>query len=367
MLPYIERHLMGRTALPLHSGLEAVNMEEKIMRLHYLGVDLAKNVFQLHGEDAEGNIVYRKRLGRARFLNDIGRLAGCQIGIEACTGAFYWQREFEALGHSVRIIAPQYLKPFARHQKNVQNDAAAICTALRQPNMRFVPPKSLGQQDIQALHRVRQRLVNRRTALVSQTRGLLLDRGLAFGLSITRARRVVLRLLTMERDRLGDLFTSLPEQLFEMLCELDRRVVWLDREINRVFRSNEACQRIAKIRGVGPKTATAIVAAIVDGAEFNNGRHLAAWLGLVPKQHSSGNRQMLQGISKRGDRHLRALLVHGARAVLRTAPKHHDAVSQWAIGLQERRGAAKAIVAIANKNARIIFAMLRQNTEFGTA
>ncbi len=358
---------MGWTALPLHSGLEALNMEEKIMRLHYLGIDLAKNVFQLHGEDAEGNVVYRKRLGRARLLDEVGQLPPCQIGIEACTGAFYWQREFEALGHSVPIIAPQYVKPFARHQKNDQNDAAAICTALRQPNMRFVPPKSLGQQDIQALHRGRQRLVNHRTALVSQMRGLLLDRGLAFGLSITRARCEIPRLLTMERDRLGDLFASLLEQLFEMLCELDRRVAWFDREINRVFRSNEACQRIAKIRGVGPKTATAIVAAIGDGADFKNGRHLAAWLGLVPKQHSSGNRQMLLGISKRGDRHLRTLLVHGARAVLRTAPKHHDVVSQWAIGLQERPGAAKAIVAIANKNARIIFAMPRQNTEFRAA
>ncbi|QFT33922.1 Integrase core domain protein [Labrenzia sp. THAF82] len=165
-----------------------------------------------------------KRLGRSQLLEDIGRLLACQIGIGACTGAFYWQREFEALGHSVRIIAPQYVKPFARHQKNDQNDAAAICTALRQPNMRFVPPKSLGQQDIQALHRGRQRLVNHRTALVSQMRGLLLDRGLAFGLSITRARREIPRLLTMERGRLGDLFASLLEQLFEMLCELDRRV-----------------------------------------------------------------------------------------------------------------------------------------------
>lgn len=198
-------------------------------------------------------------------------------------------------------------------------------------------------------------------------RGLLLDRGVAFGLSITRARREIPRLLSEERARLGELFASILEQLFGILVELDSRVKWFDGEIEKVFKSSEVCQRISKIRGVGPKTATAIVAAIGDGAEFDNGRHLAAWLGLVPRQHSSGNRQRLFGKSKRGDRHLRTLLVHGAQAVLRTVPKKADAVSQWAISLQARRGAAKAIVAIANKNARIIFAMLRNDTEFRAA
>jgi transposase len=337
------------------------------MTVKYLGIDLAKSVFQLHGEDSLGKVILRKRLGRTRLLAEIAKLEPCTIGIEACTGAFYWQREFEALGHTVRIIAPQYVKPFAQHQKNDRNDAEAICTAMQQPNMRFVPTKTLVQQDIQALHRGRQRLVNHRTALVSQMRGLLLDRGIAFGLSIARARREIPNLLNMQRERLGELFASILEQLFDMLCQLDAKVKWFDREIEGVFRKDEACQRIAKVRGVGPKTATAIVAAVGDGSEFKNGRHMAAWLGLVPRQHSSGNRQRLFGISKRGDRHLRTLLVHGARAVLRTAPNRHDAVSRWAIGLQERRGAAKAIVAIANKNARIIFAMLRGATEFHAA
>jgi transposase len=230
--------------------------------------------------------------------------------------------------------------------------------------MRFVPTKSIQQQDIQALHRGRQRLVNHRTALVSQMRGLLLDRGIAFGLSITRARREIPRLLNEEREELGTLFADLLEQLFEMLLELDRRVKWFDREIEKIFRHDEACQRISRIRGVGPKTATAMIAAIGDASEFKNGRHLAAWLGLVPRQHSSGNRQRLFGISKRGDRHLRTLLVHGARAVLRTAPKKNDPLSKWAIDVQDRRGAGKAIVAVANKNARIIFALLRNETEF---
>jgi transposase len=334
------------------------------MTIAFMGVDLAKNVFQLHGENADGVIVYRKRLGRTRLLEEIARIPACIIGIEACTGAFCWQREFEALGHTVKIIAPQYVKPFAQHQKNDRNDAEAICTAMKQPNMRFVPTKSIQQQDIQALHRGRQRLVNHRTALVSQMRGLLLDRGIAFGLSITRARREIPRLLNEEREELGTLFADLLEQLFEMLLELDRRVKWFDREIEKIFRHDEACQRISRIRGVGPKTATAMIAAIGDASEFKNGRHLAAWLGLVPRQHSSGNRQRLFGISKRGDRHLRTLLVHGARAVLRTAPKKNDPLSKWAIDVQDRRGAGKAIVAVANKNARIIFALLRNETEF---
>lgn len=244
------------------------------MTIKYLGIDLAKNVFQLHGEDASGCVVLRKRLGRTRLLEEIGKLDPCTIGIEACTGAFYWQREFEALGHSVRIIAPQYVKPFAQHQKNDQNDAGAICTAMQQPNMRFVPTETVQQQDIQAMHRARQRLVNHRTALVSQMRGLLLDRGIAFGLSITRARREIPNLLNTQRKRLGELFAPILEQPFEMLCELDCRVKWFDQAIERVFRNNEVCQRIAKIRGVGPKTATTnkkariIFAMLRGGTEF---------------------------------------------------------------------------------------------------
>lgn len=337
------------------------------MNVKYLGIDLAKNIFQLHGVDRNGDVVLRKRTTRLRLLYEVQKLDPCIIGIEACTGAFHWQREFEALGHTVKIIAPQYVKPFAQHQKNDRNDAEAICTAVQQPNMRFVPTKTLEQQDIQALHRGRQRLVNHRTALVAQMRGLLLDRGFAFGQSITRARREIPNLLNTKRDELGDLFAGMLEQLYSMLGKLDEKVEWFDREIERVFRKNEACQRIAKIRGIGPKTATAIVAAVGDASEFKNGRHMAAWLGLVPKQHSSGNKQRLLGISKRGDKHLRTLLVHGARAVLRTAAKRTDPVSRWAVSLQERRGSAKAIVAIANKNARIIFAILRSGQEYRIA
>lgn len=318
------------------------------MDVAFLGIDLAKNIFQLHGEDADGRAVLQRRVRRDRLMIEVEALPPCTIAIEACTGAFYWQRQFEAAGHQVRIIAPQYVKPFAQHQKNDRNDAAAICRAVQQPNMKFVPGKTVEQQDIQALHRGRQRLVNHRTALVSQMRGLLLDRGVAFAQSITRARREIGLLLEEGSPELSDLFRSMLSQLYACFIALDRQIAWFDSEIERIFRSSDTCRRLSKIRGVGPKTATAIVAAVGDGAEFTNGRHLAAWMGLVPRQHSSGNRQRLFGISKRGDRHLRTLLIHGARAVVRTSTVRDDAQSAWIRELKARRGAAKTIVAVAN-------------------
>lgn len=337
------------------------------MDVAFVGIDLAKNIFQLHGENVDGQVVFQRRVRRDRLMREVGALPPCAIGIEACTGAFYWQRQFEAAGHRVRIIAPQYVKPFVQHQKNDRNDAMAICRALRQPNMKFVPGKTIEQQDIQALHRGRQRLVNHRTALVAQMRGLLLDRGIAFAQSISRARREIRSLLEDTASDLSDLFRSMLAQLYACLLGLDRQIAWFDSEIEKVFRASDTCRRLSKIRGVGPKTATAIVAAVGDAAEFSNGRHLAAWMGLVPRQHSSGNRQRLLGISKRGDRHLHTLLIHGARAVVRTAQARDDAQSAWIRNLQARRGAAKTIVAVANKNARVIYAMLRKQTEFRAA
>jgi transposase len=337
------------------------------MEVAFLGIDLAKNVFQLHGENADGQVVLQRRVRRDRVMAEVEALSPCTIGIEACTGAFYWQRRFEAVGHRVRIIAPQYVKPFAQHQNNDRNDAAAICRAVRQPDMRFVPGKTLAQLDIQALYRGRQRLVNHRTALVAQMRGLLLDRGLAFPQSIARARREIRALLDDGAAEISELFRSMLAQLNAIFRNLDEQIAWFDREIEKVFRSSETCLRLAKIREVGQKTATAIVAAVGDGAEFSNGRHLAAWMGLVPRQHSSGNRQRLFGISKRGDRHLRTLLIHGARAVVRTSSSRNDAQGAWIRDLQARRGAAKTIVAVANKNARVIFTMLKAGTEYRAA
>ena len=337
-------------------------MEPKV-----LGIDLAKNVFEIYGVDKRGKTALRRRVSRARLLEVMAQIPPCVIGIEACTGAFYWQREFERLGHVVKVISPQYVKPFVKRQKNDGNDAEAICVALQQPQMRFVPPKSIDQQDVQALHRARQRLVNHRTALVCQIRGLLLDRGLAIGVGITRARRMIPQLLEEAENGLSDLMRETLAELYDLMRDLDVRIHGFDLRIDRMFRNSPPCQRIAKIKGVGPKTATAIVAAIGDGAEFKNGRHLAAWLGLVPRQHSSGDRRVLIGISKRGSQPLRTLLVHGARSVVRTAVCKNDPLSAWVNGVRARRGFNKATVAVANKNARIIWAVLRHQEPYRTA
>jgi transposase len=329
------------------------------MTIETLAIDIAKNVFQLHGVNRAGRVVLKRRVMRDQLFSTIAQVERCTIVLEACTGAFYWQRKFEALGHEVKIISPQYVKPFVRRQKNDGNDAEAICTAARQPHIPFVPKKSVEQQDIQALHRARQRMVNHRTAVVSQIRGLLLDRGIAMAKSITCARRLIPGILANLSNELTPMARGAIAELYDLFRDLDRRIAVFDRKIDEVFRNSEPCQRIAKIKGVGPKTATAIVAAVGDGSEFKNGRHLAAWIGLVPRQFSSGDRTILMGISKRGSQHLRSLLVHGARAVVRTAPSKTDARNEWVNQLRERRGFNRATVAVANKNARIIWAVLR--------
>jgi transposase len=337
------------------------------MNIDILGIDLAKNVFQFHAVDRKGQVILKRRVMRDQLLSVVGDLPRCTIAIEACTGAFCWARQFEAMGHTVKIINPQYVKPFVRRQKNDGNDAEAIVTAARQPHIPLVPKKTVEQQDIQALHRARQRMVNHRTALVSQIRGLLLDRGFAFAKSITRARRMIPELLADLANDLTTMARRTITELWDLFRDLDRRIAIFDQKIEAVFKADAACQRIARIKGVGPKTATAIVAAVGNGAEFKNGRHLAAWLGLVPRQYSSGDRQVLMGISKRGNQHLRSLLVHGARAVVRTAPNKHDPHNQWVNDLRERRGYNRATVAVANKTARTIWAVLRTGEPYRAA
>ena len=332
-----------------------------------IGIDLAKNIFELHGVNRGGHCVLKRRVMRDQLMQVVAQLPPSLIGIEACTGAFYWQRRFEEHGHTVKVIAPQYVRPFGRGQKNDSNDAEAICTAVQQPNMRFVPTKSVEQQDIQAVHRARQRLVNHRTALISQMRGLLLERGVAIAKSASRAQRLIPQIISDPTVDITDMTREIIGTLFDFLLQINEKIKGFDVKINRIFRESSVCQRIAKISGIGPKTATAIVAAVGDGCDFKNGRHMAAWMGLVPRQHSSGDRQVLMGISKRGDKNLRTLLVHGGRAVVRTAVKKNDTRSQWVNQLRERRGYNRAAVAVANKNARIIWALLRHGDEYHAA
>ena len=325
------------------------------MTIETLGIDIAKTVFQLHGVNRNGRLILKRRVMRDQLLQVIVQIEPCTIAIEACTGAFYWQRKFEELGHKVKIISPQYVKPFVRRQKPDRRTCAS-CRRSRSE-----------QQDIQALHRARQRMVNHRTAVVSQIRGLLLDRGIAFPKSITRARRMIPEILTDEENELTALAREAIGELHDLFRDLDLRIASFDKKIERVFRASEDCQRIARIKGVGPKTATALIAAIGDGTEFKNGRHLAAWVGLVPRQHSSGQRTVLLGISKRGSQHLRSLLVHGARSVVRTAAGKADPFNTWVNQLHRRRGFNRATVAVANKNARIIWAVLRSGGAYRAA
>lgn len=337
------------------------------MNVKYLGVDIAKDVFQLCGMSRGGAVVLSKRLRRKQLLAFVANIPPCTLGIEACGGAYYWPRQFEELGHRTKIISPQFVKPFVKGQKNDGNDAEAIAIALQQPTMRFVPPRSEEQQDMQSLHRARQRLVNHRTATVCQIRGLLLERGIVIGASITRLRRAVPEILEDAENGLSHSLRASVHELYTLIAYLDDRIKYFDRQIQIVFRQSADCQRIASIPGVGPKTATAIVAAAGNGAEFQNGRHFAAWLGLVPRQFSSGDRRVMLGITKRGDRHLRTLLVHGARAVVRTAKRKTDRHSRWVNDLHERRGHNKAVVAVANKNARIIWAVLSSGEPYRAA
>lgn len=334
------------------------------MNIKVLGIDLAKNVFQVHGIDADGNAVLRKRLHRDQLRPFIANVPACVIAMEPCASALYWAREFQRHGHTVKIISPQFVKPFVRGNKNDGNDAEAICDAVQRPNMRFVPVKSIEQQDVQSMHRARQRLVNHRTALVSQMRGILLDRGIAFGKSISRARRLIPDILGDADNGLTPMARKTLASLYEFLGEIDVRIKDFDRKIDRVFRSNPTCQRIAKLERVGPKTATAIVAAVGDARDFRNGRHMAAWLGLVPRHHASGDRITMGSISKHGDQHLRTLLVHGAHAVVRVSTGKTDVKSQWVNALVMRRGVNRATVAVANKNARILWSLLAHGDDY---
>lgn len=328
------------------------------MNVTTLGIDLAKNVFQIQGVDVKGRPVLHKRLSRSKFLPFFANLPPCLIGLEACGSSNHWARRLRVVGHEVRQISPQYVKPYVKTNKNDKNDAEAICEAVTRPNMRFVPTKNLAQQDIQALHRIRERLVRDRTALVNQTRGVLREYGIFIPVGIGPFRRIIPQVLEDAQNELTPLAREITADQYERLHELDRRIADYDARINAVFRGSELCQRLTVLDGVGPMTATALVAAAGNAKEFSNGRHFAAWLGLVPRQRSSGDRHKLLGISKRGNTYLRTLLIHGARSVLRRCDTRTDARGRWMQNIMERRGFNRACVALANKNARILWALM---------
>src|SRR5512143_828361 len=277
------------------------------MNVTTLGIDLAKTVFQLHGVDERGRITLTKRLTRHQLLPFVANLPPCLIGLEACSGAHYWAREFQNLGHQVRLIAPQFVKPYVQGDKMDRHDAAAICEAVSRPHMHFVPIKSLEQQDIQALHRVREQVVKSRTAVANQIRGLLQEYGVVVASGIGRLRARLPAILEEAGNGVTALGRELINDLYGRLQTLDEQVTQYDRRIERVFQQDERGQRLAKVEGVGPLIATAFLAAVGDAHVFAHGRQVAAWLGLVPQQASSGGKVRLAGISKRGDGYLRTL------------------------------------------------------------
>ena len=328
------------------------------MNLTRVGVDLAKQVFQVHGVDRHEQVQVKRALSRRQMLSYFARQAPCLIGLEACASAHYWARALGQLGHTVKLIPPQFVKPYVKSQKNDANDAEAICEAVGRPNMRFVAVKSAAQQDVQALHRIRSELVRQRTAKANQIRGLLSEYGIVVPVGIGTLRRAIPEIQEEAENGLSGLFRRVLGGLRHDLETFDARIAELDAEIAQVALSDEAAQRLQSISGIGPMTATALVAAVGDARQFARGRDLAASLGLTPGQHSSGGKERLLGITKRGDNYLRTLLVHGARAVLKVAGRKDDPRSRWVMSVAARRHKNVAAVALANKMARIAWALL---------
>ena len=336
------------------------------MKLTRVGVDLAKQVFQVHGVDRAERPAWCKRLKRARWIADLERDVepGCEIGMEACGGAHHWARVLCAKGYRVKLIAPQFVKPYVKTNKTDANDAEAICEAMSRPSMRFVAMKTVEQQDLQAVHRVRSSLIRERTAKANQLRGLVYEYGLVAPREISSLRRALPQWLEDAENGLTVRFRALLAGLYRDLQQLDERVRELDREIATIAREHEPIGRLQQLTGIGPLTASALYALVGDARQYRNGRELAVALGLTPRQHSSGGKEKLLGISKRGDKYVRTLLIHGARSALRVAPNKTDRISCWAVALAERSHPNVATAALANKLSRIAWAMLRHGTNY---
>ena len=334
------------------------------MKITRIGLDLAKNVFQVFGVDAHDKRVLSRQLKRKEMQAFFQALPACLIGMEACASAHYWAWVLTEMGHTVKLIAPQFVKPYVKGNKNDANDAEAICEAVSRPTMRFVPVKTVEQQDIQALHRIRQEQVRQRTALVNQIRGLLSEYGIVISRRVESLRNALPDILEDAENKLTADFRILLKGLQEDLTHLDKRIGSQDQAIKRVALEHEGAKRLQQLRGIGPITATALIAAIGDGRQFARGRDAAAWCGLVPGQHSSGGKDKLLGICKRGDAYLRTLLIHGARSVIKAAKDKDDRLSRWTQSLCRRRNKNIAAVALANKTMRMAWALLTSEQDY---
>jgi transposase len=338
-----------------------------------LGIDLAKNVFQIHGADKEGNCLLKKRVRRAELLEFIAKMKSCNIYMEACGSSNYWGREFRKLGHKVKLIHAKYVKPYVERNKNDAADAEAIVEASRSKKLKnFVEVRTIEQQDVQSIHRMRSRLIQARTALVNQTRGLLAEYGIIIPQGIDQVRRKLPEIMEDGAlHELSDFMRANLRELYEELVTLDNRIENYAKKIESLFENNETCKRLKTIPGVGVLIATILASTLGTGAGFKNGRHFAAFLGITPRQESSGEKERLLGISKKGDSYTRSLLVHGARAVIVSCARKNkdgkqktDKQSCWVRSLVRRKGWNKTAVALANKIARTAWAVVSSGSSY---
>lgn len=331
--------------------------------INLLAIDVAKNIFQLHGLNKDGGCVLKKRLSRDKLIEFIALLPGCRIVMEACGSANYWVRVFTKLGHEVKLISPQYVKPFVKGNKTDRNDSEAIAEAACRPAMRYVQPKSIEQQDIQCLLRIREQLIAERIALSNQTRGFLAEYGIIMPQGVSVFRKGIPQILEDAENELTDLMRRHIQKLYARFLKFEEELKVYDLEIQRIYSESEKAQRIGKIEGVGPIIATTILS-LGDLKQFKNGRHFSAFVGLVPRERSSGNKQIRLGMSKRGDSYLRKVLMHGARSVLLRVNKKQNAQNEWLKKLIARRGMNCACGALANKLARHIWAVMTQELSY---
>ena len=329
-----------------------------------LGIDLAKSIFHLIGMNDQGKIVLRKKLKRKELLPFVAQCPQCLIGIEACSGAHYWGREFEKLGHKVGIMAAKFVAPYRTGDKNDINDAIAICEAVRRPNIWFVPVKTIDQQAVLTLHRVRQGLVAERTSKVNQLRGILSEYGLVMPKGIYSAYKLIPRVLEDANNGLPHLARELIQDIWNHIQYVHDKILSYDRDLAKLVRNNTKAKRLMTIPGVGEQVATGVVASVSDPRLFKNSRQFAAWLALVPRQYSTGGNIRLGRITKRGDKYLRMCLVHGARAVIANLRDKQDKVSCWVREIIKRRGYLRAVVALAARNARLIWTLLIKQEDY---
>ncbi len=328
-----------------------------------VGVDIGKTAFHVVGVDASGAVQLKRRCSRAQLLALMGKLTECVVAMEACCGAHHLARQIMPLGHDVRLIAPQFVKPFLKSNKNDYLDAEAIAEAAQRPTMRFVPVKTVEQLDLQALHRVRERLVGKRTAVINQLRSFMLERGIVFRQGRRHLAGQMPALFADERSPLSPRMQAIAQGLWREWQQLEREINDVSTEIDSVAKTDPVCRRLMAVPGVGPIVATALVAAVGDGSAFQRGRDLAAWLGLVPRQHSTGGKPKLLGISKRGNSHLRRLFIHGARSVAMHSDRKRG-LGLWLTGLEQRAHKNVAVVALANKIVRISWAVLARGEDY---